>query len=40
MNTLIIEDVKGVKTDVFKLKHKLLLYSLIKKNVQFKFFII
>lgn len=40
MATLIIEDVKGVKTDVFKLKHKLLLHSLIKQNVQFKFFII
>lgn len=35
--TLIIEDVKGVKTDVFKLKHKLLLKSLLDKGIKFKF---
>lgn len=39
-HTLIIEDVKGIKTEVFKLKHKLLIYSLVKQNIQFKFFII
>lgn len=37
-NTKVIEDVKGVKTDVFNLKYKLLLKHLnnINENIEFK----
>lgn len=37
---LVIEDVKGVQTPVFKLKHKLLLNALILSNKKFRFEII
>lgn len=34
---LVIEDVKGVKTDVFRLKEKMLIKKLIEKNINFEF---
>lgn len=37
---LIIEDVKGVKTDVFRLKEKMLIYSLMMQSKNFEFRII
>lgn len=37
---LIVEDVKGVKTDVFRLKEKLLIYKFMKENENIDFRII
>ena len=34
---LVIEDVKGVKTDVFKIKEKLFLKSILDKGIEFEF---
>ncbi len=34
---LVIEDVKGVKTDVFKIKEKLLIKKLIESGINFEF---
>lgn len=39
-DVLVIEDVKGVKTDVFKLKEKLLLNKFVKENKNIDFRII
>lgn len=34
---LVVEDVKGLKTDVFKLKEKMFLKMMIEKGIEFEF---
>lgn len=36
-DVLVIEDVKGVKTDVFKIKEKLLIKKLVESGLNFEF---
>lgn len=37
---IIIEDVKGVQTDVFKIKEKMLIKKLMESGINFKFIIL
>lgn len=39
-DVLVIEDVKGVKTDVFKLKEKMLIKKLMESGINFEFVIL